>query len=69
MKYSSIFKEKINCSNASEVFSYLINNLNESIRYWDYFVNWNKVLGNTRDIEIDLTHIPHPEIAVFGNIE
>jgi type II restriction enzyme len=28
--------------------------LNDSITYWDYFVNWEKVLGNTRDLEIDL---------------
>ena len=54
MKYSSIFKDHINCNNEKEVFSYLINNLNDSIRYWDYFVNWHKVLGNVRDVEIDL---------------
>lgn len=54
MKYSSVFKEKIGCKNASEVFSYLINNLNDSIRYWDYFVNWDKVIGNTKDLEVDL---------------
>lgn len=54
MKYSPIFKNKIGCKNESEVFAYLINNLNDSIRYCDYFVNWEKVLGNTRDLEIDL---------------
>ncbi len=54
MKYSSIFKDKIGCKNESEVFAYLINNLNDSIRYWDYFVNWKKVLGNTRELEVDL---------------
>jgi type II restriction enzyme len=45
---------KLNCSNAAEVFQYLANTLNDSITYWDYFVNWEKVLGNTRDLEIDL---------------
>jgi type II restriction enzyme len=54
MKYSSIFKKKIGCNNEREVFAYLINNLNDSIRYWDYFVNWKKVIGNTKDLEIDL---------------
>lgn len=54
MKYSSIFKDKINCKNENEVFSYLINNLNDSIRYWDYFVNWGKVIENTRELEVDL---------------
>jgi len=54
MKYSSIFKKKIGCNNEKEVFAYFINNLNDSIRYWDYFVNWEKVLGNTCDLEVDL---------------
>ena len=54
MKYSSIFKKQIGCSNEQEVFTYLISNLNDSIRYWDYFVNWKKVIGNTKDLEVDL---------------
>lgn len=54
MKYSSIFKKRIGCDNEKEVFAYLINNLNDSIRYWDYFVNWEKVIGNTKDLEVDL---------------
>jgi type II restriction enzyme len=36
------------------VFDYLIQNLNDSIRYWDYFVNWTKVVGKTKELEIDL---------------
>jgi len=54
MKYSSIFKKRIGCNNEKEVFAYLINNLNDSIRYWDYFVNWKKVIGNTKDLEVGL---------------
>ncbi len=54
MKYSPIYKNRIDCKDEREVFSYLINNLNDSIRYWDFFVNWEKVLGNTRDLEMDL---------------
>ena len=54
MIYSSIFKDKIGCKNKKEVFSYLINNLNDSIRYWDYFVNWKKVIGNTSELEVEL---------------
>jgi type II restriction enzyme len=54
MKYSSIFKKQIGCNNEKEVFAYLISNLNDSIRYWDYFVNWKKVIGNTKDLEVDL---------------
>lgn len=54
MKFSTIFKKKLNCNNSKEVFDYLVNNLNDSITYWDYFVNWNKVGGNIRDFEVDL---------------
>src|SRR3990167_461897 len=54
MKYSSIFKRKVGCNNYKEVFAYLINNLNDSIRYWDYFVNWKKVIGNTSELEVEL---------------
>lgn len=54
MKYSSIFKNRIDCKNEKDVFSFFIKNINDSIRYWNYFVNWEKVLGNTQDLEIDL---------------
>ncbi len=54
MKITSIYEEKIGCKTEKEVFAYLIANLNDSIRYWDYFVNWEKVFNNTRDFEIDL---------------
>jgi type II restriction enzyme len=54
MKYSKIFKEKIDCDNSQEVFSFLINNLKPTVTRWDYFVNWAKVFGNIKNIEIDL---------------
>ncbi len=54
MKYTSIFKERINCSDSSEVFNYLISTLKDTITKWDYFVNWAKVFDNLRDVEIDL---------------
>ena len=54
MKYSKIFKDKLNCNNADEVFNYLINNLKETIKTWDYFVNWNKVIRNYQDVETSL---------------
>ncbi|MBU0468385.1 MAG: type II restriction endonuclease [Candidatus Omnitrophica bacterium] len=31
-----------------------MSNLKDSNTYWDYFVNWNKVFGNLRDIELNL---------------
>ena len=51
MKYSKIFKDKLNCNNADEVFNYLTDNLKETIKTWDYFVNWNKVIRNYQDVE------------------
>ena len=54
MKYSKIFKDKLNCNSADEVFNYLIDNLKETIKTWDYFVNWNKVIRNYQDVETSL---------------
>lgn len=33
---------------------YLISNLKETIKSWDYFVNWKKVIKNYRDVETSL---------------
>lgn len=54
MKYGQIFKEKLNCNNDDEVFQTLISTLKETIKTWDYFVNWNKVIRNYTDVEISL---------------
>lgn len=54
MKYSPIHQTLINCSSTKEVFDYLATTLNDSITYWDYFVNWNKVFENIKDFEVDL---------------
>ncbi len=37
-----------------DTFSYFLNNLKDSIKGWDYFVNWNKANKNVKDIEIEL---------------
>lgn len=42
MKYCQIFKNKLDCNNADDVFNCLINNLKETIKTWDYFVNWDR---------------------------
>ncbi len=54
MKPINVYQKRINCKNADEVFPFLIKNLKDTITKWDYFVNWAKVFGNIRDIEIDL---------------
>ena len=54
MKNKPIFKKLLNCSNDDEIFSYLINTLKETIKSWDYFVNWKKVIHNYREAEIAL---------------
>lgn len=54
MKYSKIFKEKIECNNSEEAFSFFMKNLKPTATKWDYFVNWARVFGNIKDIEIDL---------------
>lgn len=46
--------ERFGCSNADEVFSYLLATLTDSITYWDYFVNWGKVRRTTQQWELDL---------------
>ena len=37
----------------NEVFDYIINNLKPSNMLWSYFVNWNKVFDNVKDIVVD----------------
>jgi type II restriction enzyme len=54
MKYHPVFEKYIHCNDSKQAFRYLVNNLTDSISMWDYFVNWNKVLGNVKEIEIDL---------------
>ena len=54
MKNNLVFKNVLNCNNPDDVFKYLIDTLKETIKSWDYFVNWKKVIHNYRDVEISL---------------
>jgi type II restriction enzyme len=54
MKVLALYRTKYELSDEGEVFRFLLSSLTESITYWDYFVNWAKVRGNTKDLEIDL---------------
>lgn len=54
MKNNPVFKNILNCNSDDEVFSYLISTLKETIKSWDYFVNWKKVIHNYREVERSL---------------
>lgn len=54
MKYSYIFKEQINCDSEDMVFDFLLKNLKDTIRSWDFFVAWDKVINKVKSIEIQL---------------
>jgi len=54
MKYISAYKEKLNCKDSEEVFAHLLATLKPTIKNWDYFVNWPKVLQNYSKIEYEL---------------
>ena len=54
MKYSQIFNKLLGCKNYDEVFDYLVGNLKETIKSWDYFVNWQKVLKNYKSVKVSL---------------
>jgi len=56
MKYSDIFKNRLGCENEDEVFNYLLSNMKETIRGWDFFVAWDKVTEKVKSIETALGH-------------
>jgi len=54
MKLLKEFESLIGCNSVEATFKYFTNTINKSNTYWDYFVNWEKVFGNIKEIEIDL---------------
>lgn len=54
MKFLSFYDEVLGCKNEDGVFQYLLKNLKPSNTLWSYFVNWDKVFENIKDIEIGL---------------
>lgn len=57
MKSLSFYNEILKCKDDDEVFGYLIANLKPSNTLWSYFVNWEKVLRNTKRIELALNNL------------
>jgi hypothetical protein len=53
MKYLDYYKNK-NISE-TEVFEYFTNSLRDSIKTWNYFVNWEKVNNNLSGLKISLS--------------
>lgn len=54
MKMHPVFEKILNCKTPDNVFNYLISNFKETIKSWDYFVNWKKVIKNYHDVETSL---------------
>ena len=54
MKQHPAYKKILSCNNEDEDFAYLISSLKETIKSFDYFVNWKKVIKNYQDVETSL---------------
>jgi type II restriction enzyme len=54
MKHSEVFVNRIGCRNPDEVFKYLLRTTKETIRGWDFFVNWAKITHLIENIEVPL---------------
>jgi type II restriction enzyme len=57
MKELSFYREVLGCNTEDDVFNYIISNLKPSNIIWSYFVNWEKVFDNTREIELVLNNL------------
>ena len=57
MKNLAFYKSVLNLETKDQVFDFLISNLKPSNRIWSYFVNWEKVFANTKQIEIALNNL------------
>lgn len=54
MKYSDIFKKRLGCADTDEVFKYLLDHMKETIKGWDFFVAWEKVMNKVGSVEVVL---------------
>ncbi len=48
------FYSQLGYKNADELFSEITNTFRDKLTTWDYFVNWQKVHGNVKSIEMEL---------------
>ncbi|HZJ85076.1 MAG TPA: type II restriction endonuclease [Syntrophomonadaceae bacterium] len=54
MKHIAAYKNILGLNSEDEIFDYLLNNTKETIRGWDFFVDWNKVNRKITNIEASL---------------
>ena len=54
MKYLNTYRNLGLENDENKVFNYFIETLKKSIFTWDYFVNWEKICRNTKNIEKEL---------------
>ncbi len=57
MKNLKFYKTVLKCDTEDQVFKFLISNLKPSNTEWSYFVNWEKVFANTKQIELALNYL------------
>ena len=57
MKNFNFYSQNLNCNSPDDVFKYFLDNLKPRLLTFDYFVNWEKVLRNTKKIEIALNNL------------
>ena len=57
MKNLKFYKTALGCKTEDQVFDFLISNLKPSNTIWSYFVNWEKVFTNTKQIELALNNL------------
>jgi len=57
VKFLPFYKDVLNCVDEDGVFNYFCANLKPGNSLWSYFVNWEKVFENTRQIEVALNNL------------
>jgi len=53
MRRLSVY-DRLQLDTNDDVFNFLMDTLSDAIRTWDYFVNWDKVFQNSRELEVQL---------------
>jgi len=57
MKNLDFYQANLKCNSVDDVFDYLLKTLKPRLLRFDYFVNWEKVLKNTKKLEIGLNNL------------